>query len=286
MKRILLLVLLFAFEQVLPQEEVTKEIIKGEYKGTIREKKPESELDYDMFEVPSFSGDPGTHIYDEELREHSEIASTPLPRLSSDQITRPWLNTIITPPIGIFHPLYGGDVKNWELVITDATGGIFQTISGEGRPPERITWNGKDGKGNMIDIGTDYSFYVKAVDKLNNTSRILGKKIRIPGLYWEEEPNSIIRLDGRIVFRDNSPELTEVGNKLLLESSDYVRRDIQKRLRVVVYSRKEELSLDRAKGVANFLLDRIIIPTSVITRAAGYESAGKDKTDRIDIIIR
>lgn len=284
-KKLLILVFLISIP-LFSQEEIRKEVIKGKYKGKIEEKKPEFELQYDIFEVVRTFGHRGTHIYDEELKQQSEIASTPLPELSSDQVRRPWLSEIEEPPLAVFHPLYGEDVEKWELVITDAVGNVFRTFSGKGKPPRNVRWNGENRNGEMIDVGTDYSYYVKAVDQLGNTSRILGKKIRIPGLYWKKDLNYIVRVDGRIVFTENTSAFTRTGQKLLLEASDYVRKDINKRLRVVVYSRNEELSVTRARKIADYLLDRIIVPPGVVTSIAGYKSVGKDKTNRVDIIIR
>lgn len=288
MKKILLLLFFTVLNPLglQSQEDVREEVIKGKYKGKIEEKKPESELTYDIFEVVESYGPRGSHIYDEEIKEHSEIAATPLPRLVSEQVRKPWFHRIITPPIAIFHPIYKEAVQNWELVITDATGKVFRTFSNKGRPPGNIEWDGRDREGSMLDIGTDYSYYATAVDQLGNTSKILGGKIRIPGIYWKEELNSIVRLDGRVIFKENSQELTRAGERLLLEASDLVRKDIKKRLRVVVYSRKEDLSLKRARIVGTFLLDRVIMPISMVTTIAGYKSVGEDKTDHIDIIIR
>jgi outer membrane protein OmpA-like peptidoglycan-associated protein len=98
--------------------------------------------------------------------------------------------------------------------------------------------------------------------------------------------NSVVRLDGRIVFKSNSTELTKSGVDLLEEATDYVRKDIKKHLRVIVFSQDENLAMERTKKIANFLLDRIILPPKAVTTVIGYESIGEDRTDRIDITIR
>lgn len=285
-KRYFFILLLVLPVIIYPQEEVREEVIKGKYRGKIEETKPEIELKYKIFEVVDPFGARKSHIYDEELREQSELASTPLPRLENDKIRRPWFNKIITPPIVIFHPIYGQDVMKWELVITDAIGKLVRTFSNKGRPPETIRWDGRDNGGQMMDVGTDYAYYVKAVDQLGNTSQLMGRKIKLPGLFWKGELTSYLRLDGRIIFTESSKELTGEGEILLLEASDIVRQEIKKHIKVVVYSRKEELSLDRSRVVAEFLSDRVIMPVGVVTMVSGYRSLGEDRTDRIDIIIR
>ena len=268
------------------QEEISKEVIKGKYLGKIEEKKPPTELKYDIFEVVEPYGIEGSNIYDAELQVHSEISSTPLPILASNQIRKPWLANILTLPIKISNISVEKDVKQWELVVTDALGQVFRTFAGMGNPPEVIEWDGKDSKDNMIDPGRNYSYYLRAIDKENESSFQLGKKVKVPALYWKEEFNSVVRLDGRIVFEKNSATISEAGKDLLEEAADYVRKDIDKRLRVIVYSQNENLAMERTKKIANFLLDRIILPEKAVASVIGYESVGDKRTDRIDITIR
>lgn len=280
------IMIFFLIPALLAQEEISEEVIEGEYRGKIEERKPEADLEFDIFKIIEMINKEGTHIYDRELREKSEIASTPLPALFSKQIRKPWLAKIVETPIGVFHPLYGESVEKWELVITNASGEIFSVISGKGRPPERIKWDGKDKFGNMIDPGTDYSYYVKAIDRLGNESRILGKKISIPGIVWKEGAVLNVRLDGRRVFETNRTSVTGSGLRLLEESADYVREAIDKRVKIVVYSKNDQLSENRAIRVANFIVEKVIMPEGAVTRVAGYKSAGEMETDRIDIIVR
>jgi len=268
------------------QEEITREVIKGKYLGKIDEKKPPSELKYDIFEVIKPYGIEGSNIYDMELQVHSEISSTPLPFLASNQIRRPWLGNILTLPIKISNISVEKDVTQWELVITDAMGEVFRTFAGMGNPPKVIKWDGRDSKDNMMDPGRNYSYYLRVIDNENKSSFYLGKEIRIPALYWKEELKSVVRLDGRTVFEKNSAHISKAGKDLLEEAADYVREDIGKRLRVIVYSQNEDLAMERTKKIANFLLDRIILPEKAVTSVVGYESVGDKRTDRIDITIR
>jgi outer membrane protein OmpA-like peptidoglycan-associated protein len=287
MKRIVFILSLFIICIAgFSQEEISKEVIKGKYLGKIDEKKPPSELKYDIFEVIQPYGRQGSYIYDLDLQIHSEITSTPLPILASKQIRKPWLGKIMTLPIKISNIPFEKNTKQWELVITDAMGGVFRTFAGMGNPTRAIDWNGRDSKGNMLDLGRDYSYYLRLINEENKSSFQLGKKIKIPALYWKEELNSVVSLDGRIVFEKNSSGFTRSGTDLLEEAADYIRKDIKKHLRVIVYSQNEDLSMERTKKVANFLLDRIILPEKAMTSVIGYESLGEDRTDRIDITIR
>jgi hypothetical protein len=263
-----------------------EEEVKGEYKGTIDEVKPETKLMFDFFEIiESYAGEKG-FIYDKELIKNSDIASTPLPTLSSDQLYRPWLAGINRGEIAIFHPLYGHDVAEWELVITDAAGTEFRTFAGKGKPPKRIHWDGRGEKDKMIDVGSSYAYYATAVDKLGNRSRVMGKEMRVSGILYQEHLDWIIRLDGREVFEPDKSDFKERAMDLLTEACDIVRKKFIRKISVKVYSTDETLSQKRANDIAMIVRNKVILPPGVVIHTAGYAVVGKVKTDRVDILVR
>lgn len=263
-----------------------EEEVRGEYRGTIDEIKPEMLLDFDIFEIiGSFAGEKG-FIYDKELIKNSDIASTPLPTLASDQLYHPWLTGISNSEVALFHPLYGHDVAEWELVITDAAGTVFKTFSQKGKPTKRIYWDGRGDKGVMIDVGSTFTYYATAVDKLGNRSRVLGRAIRVQGILYKEQLDWIIRLDGRVVFEPNSSDIRSEAMNLLTEACDIVRKKFIRRISVKAYSTDETVSQKRANNIAKILSEKIILPKGVVIYTAGYASVGKVKTNRVDIFVR
>ena len=263
-----------------------EEEVRGEYRGTIDEIKPEMLLNFDIFEIiGSFAGERG-FIYDKELIKNSDIASTPLPTLASDQLYHPWLMDINYGEVALFHPLYGHDVAEWELVITDAAGTVFKTFSQKGKPTKRIYWDGRGDKGKMIDVGSTFIYYATAVDKLGNRSRVIGKEIRLQGILYKEQLDWIIRLDGRVVFESNSSDIRDEAMNLLTEACDIVREKFIRRISVKAYSTDEAVSQKRANNIAKVLSEKIILPKGVVIYTAGYASAGKVKTNRVDIFVR
>ena len=263
-----------------------EEEVKGKFKGKIEEAKPETKLKFDIFEIiESYAGEKG-FIYDKELIKNSDIASTPLPTLASDQLYHPWLSGINRGEIALFHPLYGHNVAEWELVITDAGGTIFKTFAGKGKPPKKIYWDGRGENDKMIDVGSTYTYYATAVDKLGNRSRVMGKEIRVQGILYKENIDWIIRLDGREVFEPGKPEIRKGAMNLLTETCDIVRKKFIRRISVKAYSTNETLSQKRANNIAKVLSDKIILPKGVVIHTAGYAVVGKVKTNRVDILVR
>jgi len=263
-----------------------EEEVKGKFTGTIDELKPQTQLKFDIFEIiESYAGEKG-FIYDKELIKNSDIASTPLPTLASDQLYHPWLTGINRGEIALFHPLYGHDVAEWELVITDAAGTVFKTFAGKGGPPMKLFWSGRGEKDKMIDVGSSYAYYATAVDKLGNRSRVMGKEIRVQGILYKENIDWIIRLDGREVFEPGKSDVRKSAMNLLTESCDIVRKRFIRRISVKAYSTDETMSQKRANNIAKILSDKIILPKGVVIHTAGYAVVGKVKTDRVDILVR
>lgn len=263
-----------------------EEEVKGEYKGTIDEMKPEILLKFDIFEiVESYAGEKG-FIYDKELIKNSDIASTPLPTLASDQLFHSWLTGINRGEIAIFHPHYGQGVAEWELVIVDGAGTVFKTFSKEGKPDKRIVWDGRGENNQMLDVGSTYTYYATAVDKIGNKSRVMGKEIRVQGILYNEHLDWIIRLDGRIIFEKDESDIRDGAMSLLTEACDIVRKKFIRRITIKAYSTDDILSQDRANNIAMVLVEKIILPKGVVIHTAGYAVVGKVQTDRVDIIVR
>ena len=76
-----------------------------------------------------------------------------------------------------------GDIESWSLVIADDDGNVVRTLSGNGAPPEGVSWRGEDEEGRLVGDGT-YNARVTIVDSMgeqwdNTTSvEVLGFKDR------------------------------------------------------------------------------------------------------------
>jgi len=58
-----------------------------------------------------------------------------------------------------------GDIESWSLVIADDDGNVVRSLSGNGAPPEGVSWRGEDEEGRLVDDGT-YQARVTIVDSL------------------------------------------------------------------------------------------------------------------------
>ncbi|MCK4595590.1 hypothetical protein KAT73_02320 [candidate division WOR-3 bacterium] len=266
-----LILITFVFYLIAQDEEKVEEEIRGEYKGVIAEKKPQIELDFNPYEtVIPYIGEE-EYIYDSQLLSNSEIASSPLPVLASDQIIKPWLKTIVRDYVALFNPVYGYDVRIWKMVITDEKGTEFRSYEGEGAPPRTIYWDGRSNEGVMMNPGIVYIYSGEAYDKLGNISRVVGREIVLKGILYKDKGVWIILLNGNMVFRDNSDKITEDGIMLLEETADIIRQNFKTKLAIEVYSKNELLSSKRSRVLGGWFLERLIIPKYAVINAAGYE---------------
>jgi len=55
------------------------------------------------------------------------------------------------------------DVQEWEFIIKKQTGEVVRTFYGEGEPPVRIEWDGRDDAGRIVPPG-NYNYYYRVVD--------------------------------------------------------------------------------------------------------------------------
>ncbi|OQX29582.1 MAG: hypothetical protein B0D92_03020 [Spirochaeta sp. LUC14_002_19_P3] len=102
-------------------------------------------------------------------------------------------------------------IGDWSLDIFDTRNRKFITFSGSGRPSERIIWDGRSGKGELVESAEDYPFILKVSDILGNSAEKKGK-IAVDVLVIREGNRLRIRINN-ITFQPNSPALTLTGDE-------------------------------------------------------------------------
>jgi outer membrane protein OmpA-like peptidoglycan-associated protein len=67
-------------------------------------------------------------------------------------------------------------IANWGVDIreTEGTNQLFYRIEGRGNPSDRIVWDGRSNRGELVQAATDYSYTYTATDTLGNSSTIEG----------------------------------------------------------------------------------------------------------------
>jgi outer membrane protein OmpA-like peptidoglycan-associated protein len=246
------------------QNEVRQSIDKGAF-----------EFELDAAAVDSFYS-----AMDEEALAVSPVSGLQphlnnLEPLRSDQPPHPWLPEIPTTPVASFYTEEpeGHQTRRWELAITDFRGSPCRTYEGSGEPPEQVHWDGRSDQGEMLRVGYPYSYVFTTTDKGTNSYNYAGESFRLPALDYRHQGDRILELAGGELFARRQSELTTRGERWLTRTADEIRRHPYSPVRVVVVAEAEDLAVARARHVAAYLADSMIVPREQI------ETEGEQKPD-------
>ncbi len=190
--------------------------------------------------------------------------------LRSEQPPHPWLPEIPRTPVASFftEEPEGHQTRRWQLAITDFRGSPCRTFEGKGSPPEQVHWDGRSDQGEMLRVGYPYSYVFTTTDKGTNTYNYAGESFRLPALDFREGGDRVLELAGGELFPRRESELTAGGERWLTRSADEIRRHPYSPVRVVVTAETEALAAARARLVADYLADSMIVPRGQIETAA------------------
>ena len=102
-------------------------------------------------------------------------------------------------------------IQDWSLEIFDPRGREFITFSGRGRPSERIIWDGRSGKGELVQSAEDYPYVLTVTDILGHTAVEKGR-IAVDVLVIREG-NRLKIMINNILFQPSSPQLILTGDE-------------------------------------------------------------------------
>ncbi len=282
-KLIYILIFLFSFNLLAQEEkEVQEEFeIKAKFKGKIDERKPIWKIKFDIFEAAYEPFKNKGYIFDE--RFGKGIIKPPIPSLASQELRKPWLQSIIRGEVGLFHPFYGRDVKEWKLIILDAKGNIFRTYSGEDEPPPKIKWDGRNERGEILDVSLIYFYTAEVKDEAGNFVKSPEKPIKLAGILWQEGINWTISVDGNEIFDKNSSKIKNY--ELLEEAKSIIKEKARVKVQVVVYGQNPELTGKRYETLVEWLKDNLKIPKGKVIYLEGFFKRTGYETSRVDFII-
>ncbi|MDR1319419.1 MAG: OmpA family protein [Treponema sp.] len=165
-------------------------------------------------------------------------------------------------------------LANWSLEIREPQPPypLFYRTEGRGSPAERVTWDGRSNRGELVQAATDYPVTYRATDVLGNSS-VLETKIGVDVLVIRDGDRLRIQVPS-IIFRENAadfntlPTATVDNNlrvlrrvaEILNKFRDYrvqVEGHANPVLRTVAEERNElqPLSESRARAVVNMLVE-------------------------------
>jgi outer membrane protein OmpA-like peptidoglycan-associated protein/flagellar hook assembly protein FlgD len=115
-------------------------------------------------------------------------------------------------------------IANWSLEIreTEGTKQLFYRIEGRGSPSERIVWDGRSNRGELVQAATDYRYIYRAADSLGNASSIEGI-ISVDVLVIRDGDKLRIQVPS-IVFRSNGADFDTLPDDVKENNYRVLRR--------------------------------------------------------------
>lgn len=113
-------------------------------------------------------------------------------------------------------------IDNWRVEILDPMGNLFRQWSGQGVPPETLSWDGTNGSGELVQSAVDYIAQFRLEDNLKNF-HVSGAVITVDVLVLDEGDRLRINIPS-IVFAPNTADLFDVTGDMLTRNLDTLRR--------------------------------------------------------------
>lgn len=279
--------------------ELPEVVIKAEESGKLATARPAFKMDADNFESIRSSLEPA---YDLLLSESPLSLSWSRNRpeiLHNSRIIKPWRTTFSKHTEISFHPrnrlreIFRGELnpKNlkkfqWQLLIADEEGRIFQEYSGRGEPPQELVWSGQNERDEWIKAGHAYSAVYLFTDSSGSPHTGAGNPLEFTGIVHQEKFGLHINLDSVVLFgptKSGRKIEKPFGENLIQATADLIKRKyFNIPIRVYSYAQEEHLARQQAGLVTDFLTKQLMILHSMIS-SEGHSAPFSEQ--RIDIVL-
>jgi flagellar hook assembly protein FlgD len=189
---------------------------------------------------------------------------------------------------------------DWSFEIREpagSKGNVFWKTAGTGKITDRIIWDGRSLKGELVQAATDYPFTFTVTDEVGMTSVVKGYipidvliirdgdklKIAVPSIIFRENEADFVGLDPAVVDKNTAvlKRIAEILNKF----RDY-KVEVEGHANNVTGTQKEEdaelipLSLKRAKAVKDFLVANGVDATRLSSVGMGGTRPVAQRSDK------
>jgi len=118
-------------------------------------------------------------------------------------------------------------VADWSIEIrpVESLNTLFKKIEGQGTPANRITWNGRSDRGELVQSASAYQYTFRAADALGNSSTITGRFVT--DVLVMREGDRLRILVPSIQFRPNYADFVDLPRDVISENNRIIRRIAQ-----------------------------------------------------------
>lgn len=114
-------------------------------------------------------------------------------------------------------------IASWRMIIRDSQGNFFHEFGGEGAPTDKIIWDGKNAKGELVFSAEDYPYTLDITDIYGNRTRRTGI-VPVDVLVFRDGDNLKIQI-ASITFAPNSNAFS-TSDQSVIQKNEYVLKRI------------------------------------------------------------
>ena len=187
-------------------------------------------------------------------------------------------------------PLESNEAKycQWSLNIVDENGDIFEYFTGEtgAAPPKEFFWNGRNDRGDWIQVGHTYSPVYKFTGPEGSQYTAEGSLIRFDNFAHPESDGIHLSLASESLFgpKKSLREVEPDGVELLHATVDYIKlHDDEMLSGIRVFASTNEIAKAQAASVLGFLARELAMDSHDVTV---YLAAANSSDQRVEITLR
>ena len=139
----------------------------------------------------------------------------------SGKFSQPELTGIAPAPAKVFFMNFE-ELASWKIDVFTSDGKKFRTLSGEGRPPKSIGWDGRGDDNNPLIPGESYAYSLTAIDKAGNRRTFPGGAFSVPALYLKDKDGIWIGLSYSSLFSPNGYGLSPEAENFAAELVNFI----------------------------------------------------------------
>ncbi|MFP4466133.1 MAG: hypothetical protein ACLFP1_03705 [Candidatus Goldiibacteriota bacterium] len=193
-----------------------------------------------------------------------------------------------TGPVFSLKPrIEGIEIEKWVFSVTDIAGQTAYGKEGKGRLPDKFVWDGFDRDGNMMKLGSGYTYQLAFMTKSGVPETLRRNKPKeVHAVRYRRDGKLVLEVSNEKIFRESREErISEEGGKILEEVMDYIKMSNRYPVLIQVFSEDKGLAQDQIRTLKKRLLRHLKIPEKDL-EFKGYKDTQVPKNERVVVKIK
>lgn len=144
-------------------------------------------------------------------------------------------------------------ISKWELTIVNSLGLPVSSLTGTGKPPNAVSWDGKMASGDLITPMEPYNYRLLVIAEDGTRRQFLGKPFKVIGFATSDNEGYKVRFNLNKIFRPQSADLQQDAEKILTDILNHIKQNFTTAIIFRIYSSDPYLMETRKKAIMNFL---------------------------------